>query len=237
MKLAVIPARGGSKRIPRKNIRLFGGKPVIAYGIEAALESLCFDRVVVSTDDEEIAQVARGYGAEVPFMRPAHLSDDHTVLTDVIAHAIGWVESQHQVVEAACCIFATAPFVSANALAQGWLALQTPGKVFAIAVTSFPFAVQRALRMQADGSLDAIYPEHRQTRSQDLEPAWHDAGQFCWGSRDAFMSRLAPFAPHSVGVVLPRHLVQDLDTPEDWQRAELMYEVLQRDRELPPCAG
>jgi pseudaminic acid cytidylyltransferase len=227
MKLAVIPARGGSKRIPRKNIRLFAGKPVIAYGIEAALASSCFERVIVSTDDEEIAQVARRYGAEVPFLRPADLSDDHTVLADVIAHTIGWVEAKHQAVEAACCIFATAPFVSALALAQGWRALQTPGKVFAIAVTSFPFAVQRALRMQADGSLDAFYPE----------PAWHDAGQFCWGSRAAFMSRLAPFAPHSVGVVLPRHLVQDLDTPEDWQRAELMYEVLQRGRELPPCAG
>ncbi len=231
MKLAIIPARGGSKRIARKNIRPFAGRPVIAYSVEAALGSQCFDHVIVSTDDDEIANIARACGAEVPFTRPAALSDDHTVLADVIVHAIEWFEGRSQPVQAACCVFATAPFVSASALRQGADAL-AGGKSFAIAVTSFPFAVQRAVRILPDGSLDALYPQYGQTRSQDLEPAWHDAGQFCWGTRDAFIQRLAAFAPHTAAVKLPRHLVQDLDTPEDWHRAELMYEALRRRGEL-----
>lgn len=232
MKLAIIPARGGSKRIARKNIRPFAGRPVIAYSIDAALGSQCFDHVIVSTDDHEIAGIARACGAEVPFTRPAALSDDHTVLADVIVHAIEWFEGRGQPVQAACCVFATAPFVSAGALRQGWDALSSGGKAFAIAVTSFPFAVQRAVRILPDGCLDALYPQYGQTRSQDLEPAWHDAGQFCWGTRDAFMQRLPAFAPHTAAVKLPRHLVQDLDTPEDWHRAELMYEALRRRGEL-----
>lgn len=231
MKLAIIPARGGSKRIARKNIRPFAGRPVIAYSVEAALGSRCFDHVIVSTDDDEIADIARACGAEVPFTRPAALSDDHTVLADVIVHAIEWFEGRGQPVQAACCVFATAPFVSAAAIRQGADAL-AGGKSFAIAVTSFPFAVQRAVRILPDGSLDALYPQYGQTRSQDLEPAWHDAGQFCWGTRDAFIQRLPAFAPHTAAIKLPRHLVQDLDTPEDWHRAELMYEALRRRGEL-----
>lgn len=232
MKLAIIPARGGSKRIARKNIRPFAGKPVIAYSVEAALASQCFDHVIVSTDDAEIAEIARACGAEVPFTRPNALSDDHTVLADVIVHAIEWYEGRGHPVQAACCVFATAPFVSAAALRQGWDALSLGGKSFAIAVTSFPFAVQRAVRLLPDGSLDAMYPQYSKTRSQDLEPAWHDAGQFCWGTHDAFLQRLPAFAPHTAAVKLPRHLVQDLDTPEDWHRAELMYEALRRREEL-----
>lgn len=232
MRLAIIPARGGSKRIARKNIRLFAGKPVMAYSIAAALASGCFDEVIVSTDDAEIADVAKAHGAQVPFMRPDELADDHTVLADVIVHAIGWYESLGRPVQAACCVFATAPFVSAAALREGWDALSSGHKAFAIAVTSFPFAVQRAVRILPDGSLDALYPQYARTRSQDLEPAWHDAGQFCWGTRDAFVQRLPAFAPHTAAVKLPRHRVQDLDTPEDWHRAELMYEALLRRGEL-----
>lgn len=228
MRLAIIPARGGSKRIARKNIRPFAGKPVMAYSIAAALDSGCFDQVIVSTDDLEIADVARDCGAQVPFMRPPELADDHTVLADVIVHAINWFEGRAQPVEAACCVFATAPFVRAADLRDGWQALSAGGKAFAIAVTSFPFAVQRAVRILPDGSLDAMYPQYARTRSQDLEAAWHDAGQFCWGTRDAFVQRLPAFAPHTAAVQLPRHRVQDLDTPEDWHRAELMYEVLLR---------
>jgi N-acylneuraminate cytidylyltransferase len=207
---------------------------VIAYSVEAALRSECFDRVIVSTDDDEIADLARSLGAELPFVRPAALADDHTVLGDVVAHAITWFDQQNAPVELACCIFATAPFISATALRQGLQALQDGHKAFAISVTSFPFAVQRAVRINADGTLDAMYPQYRQTRSQDLEPAWHDAGQFCWGTREAFLQRLPAFAPHTMAVPLPRHLVQDLDTPEDWHRAELMYEVLRQSGELQP---
>jgi pseudaminic acid cytidylyltransferase len=232
MRLAVIPARGGSKRIPRKNIRLFAGKPVMAYSIKAALASGCFDEVIVSTDDEAIAAIAREYGAAVPFMRPTELADDHTILADVITHAINWYRGQGHVVNQACCIFATAPFVSAADLKAGQDALTSKGIHFALSVTSFAFAVQRALRLSNDGTVDAMYPQYRLTRSQDLDEGWHDAGQFCWGTAEAFIQKLPVFAPHTVAVKLPRHRVQDLDTLEDWHRAELMYEVLRQTGEL-----
>lgn len=232
MRVAIIPARGGSKRIPRKNIRMFAGQPVMAYPIQAALTSGCFDEVIVSTDDAEIADVARAAGASVPFTRPPELADDHTVLADVVAHAIDWYDARGQNVTEACCVFATAPFVTSASLRAGLAALQGCGRSFALSISSFPFPVQRAIRMVADGSIDAMYPEHRLTRSQDLEPGWHDAGQFCWGTRQAFLNRLPVFAAHTIGVVLPRHLVQDLDTLEDWHRAELMHEVLRKTGEL-----
>lgn len=232
MRLAVIPARGGSKRIARKNIRLFAGKPVMSYSIKAALASGCFDQVIVSTDDEAIAAIAREHGAAVPFMRPAELADDHTVLADVITHAINWYQGRGHVVSQACCIFATAPFISAADLKAGHDVLAATGKHFALSVTSFAFAVQRALRLSSDGTVDAMYPQYRLTRSQDLDEGWHDAGQFCWGTADAFLQNLPVFAPHTVAVKLPRHRVQDLDTLEDWHRAELMYQVLKQTGEV-----
>jgi N-acylneuraminate cytidylyltransferase len=232
MRIAIVPARGGSKRIPRKNIKLFAGQPVLAYPVRAALASKCFDDVIVSTDDDEIALVARTVGASTPFMRPSELADDHTVLVDVITHAIQWFHEHGQVVSEVCCIFATAPFVTPKALRVGLETLQTSGRNFALSITSFPFPVQRAVRMASDGGINAMYPEFRETRSQDLEPCWHDAGQFCWGTRQAFLDRLPVFSEHTAGVVLPRHLVQDLDTLEDWRRAELMYEVLRQWGEL-----
>ena len=232
MRVGIIPARGGSKRIPGKNIRLFAGEPVIAHSIRAALESDCFDEVVVSTDDESIAATARMHGACIPFMRPAKLADDYTVLADVIAHALRWYDFHERPVTHACCIFATAPFLSAAFLRAGRDALLSSGKHFALAVTSFDFAVQRALRINADGSLDAMYPEYRLARSQDLDAGWHDAGQFCWGTAEAFLEKMTVFSPNTVAVKLPRHMVQDLDTPEDWHRAELMYQVLKQTGEL-----
>lgn len=223
MKIAVIPARGGSKRIPRKNIRLFAGKPIIAYPIEAARASGLFDRVIVSTDDEEIAGVAQRAGAEVPFLRPAALADDHTGTNAVVKHAIEWFSGQGMPPSHACCIYATAPFLQPRYLREGYEKLVASGKSFAFSVTSFPFPVQRALRITPAGEVDAMYPEYRQTRSQDLEPAYHDAGQFYWGRADAFVRADVLFSSVSLPVVLPRHLVQDIDTEEDWQRAELMY--------------
>ena len=226
MRLAVIPARGGSKRIPGKNIRLFAGKPVMSYSIKAALESGCFDEVVVSTDDEAIAAIARDYGATTPFKRPPALADDHTVLAEVITHAIDWYQAQGHEVSLACCVFATAPFISAADLKAGQDALISKGMRFALSVTSFAFAVQRALMLSDEGTVNAMYPQYRLTRSQDLDEGWHDAGQFCWGTAAAFIQKLPVFAPHTVAVKLPRHRVQDLDTLEDWHRAELMYQVL-----------
>lgn len=233
MKVAIIPARGGSKRIPRKNIRLFAGKPIIAHSIGAAIESGCFDRVIVSTDDPEIAAVAREWGAETPFMRPASIADDHTGTNAVVQHALGWLVDQGTPAELACCLYATAPFVQARYLQEGLARLMESGRSYSFTVTSFPFPVQRAVRITTDGVVEAIWPENIFRRSQDLEEAFHDAGQFYWGTSEAFLNDVVIFSPASVPVVLPRHLVQDIDTFEDWRRAELMFRVLQE--ELASC--
>ena len=228
MRLAVIPARGGSKRIPRKNIRPFLGRPVIGYSIAAAIETGLFDRILVSTDDEEIANVARQFGAETPFIRPADLADDHTGTNAVVCHAIRWMEGTGQPVDFACCIYATAPFVQCSYLTLGYERLASETEMaFAFSITSYAFPIQRSLRLLPNEAVEAIWPEHRATRSQDLEHAYHDAGQFYWGRRKAFLEDIHVFSPASLGIVLPRHLVQDIDTEEDWVRAELMYRALQ----------
>ena len=224
--VAVIPARGGSKRIPRKNIRDFLGKPILAYSIAAARDCGLFQKVLVSTDDEEIAAVARQWGAETPFVRPPELADDHTGTNAVVAHALRWLKEHRQPAELACCIYATAPLVQPAALIEGHRLLSEQGKSFAFSVTQFEFPIQRALRMHADGSVEAIQPQFAATRSQDLEHAWHDAGQFYWGRAEAFLSGAPVYAKTSVGVPIPRYRVQDIDTFDDWQRAELMYRAL-----------
>ncbi|MCZ8501949.1 pseudaminic acid cytidylyltransferase [Vibrio sp. J383] len=224
MKIAIIPARGGSKRIPRKNIKAFHGKPMIAYSIEAATASGCFDKVIVSTDDVEIANVAKGYGAEVPFLRPAEISDDYATTMDVMAHAIRWCESEGWYVEAVCCLYATAPFVLPSDLQRGYRLLENDQQVqFAFSATSFPFPIQRAIKLDEHDSVTMFDPEHEQTRSQDLEEAYHDAGQFYWGQTNAFLNKLSIFSPHSKAVQLPRSRVQDIDTQEDWELAEALY--------------
>jgi pseudaminic acid cytidylyltransferase len=228
VKIAVIPARGGSKRIPRKNIRSFCGKPIIAYSISAAQQTGLFDQVVVSTDDEEIASIARTFGATTPFVRPKEIADDFTGTNAVVKHAVAWFNAQSHDVTHACCLYATAPLVQARYIAEGYEALSRSDAVFAFSVTSYAFPIQRAVRITPEGRVDAIYPEHRMTRSQDLEHAYHDAGQFYWGTARAFLEDMPLFAPHSVGVILPRHLVQDIDTLEDWNQAELMYGAINR---------
>jgi len=227
MRLAIIPARGGSKRIPRKNIKEFCGKPMIAYSIEAAKKSGCFDKIIVSTDDEEIAALARSLGAEVPFMRPKELSDDHTATIPVIAHAIR--EMYHKELsqlEAICCIYATAPFVQAMYIKEAYEKLKLTKASYAFSATSFPFPIQRAIRLTKEDRVEMFSPENFNTRSQDLEESYHDAGQFYWGTPEAWLEGKVIFAPHSTAVLLPRHLVQDIDTPEDWIRAEFMFKVL-----------
>lgn len=230
MKIAVIPARGGSKRIPRKNIRPFAGKPIMAYSIAAALESSLFDRVMVSTDDENIAAVAREFGAEVPFIRPASLADDHTGTNAVVKHAIIWHQERGQPVDYACCIYATAPLVQARYLREGFEKLVNTGKSYVFSVTRFAFPIQRAIRLNARGEVEALFPKHIFSRSQDLEEAYHDAGQFYWGRAQAYLEGVVAFSTASLPVILPQHLVQDIDTLEDWRRAELMYQALQLDR-------
>ena len=226
MRLAVIPARGGSKRIPRKNIKPFCGKPMIAWSIEAALQSGCFDQVIVSTDDAEIAEVARQHGATAPFMRPAELSDDHTGTIPVIRHAVEWFNAQGQAVEQVCCLYATAPFVRVEDIQRGLKILEETGSDFAFSVTSYPFPIQRAIRITSAGRVEMFNPEHFNTRSQDLEEAYHDAGQFYWGQADAWVEGNPVFSEFSVPVILPRHRVQDIDTMEDWERAQWMFKAL-----------
>jgi N-acylneuraminate cytidylyltransferase len=223
--IAIIPARGGSKRIPRKNIRPFCGKPMIARSIEAALESRVFDAVVVSTDDEEIAAVAESCGAQAPFRRPPELSNDHAATLPVIAHAIRWWEENRGPVQFACCIYATAPFLRSEFLREGFRVLKEKNEAkFAFSVTSYAFPIFRAIQLGESGQVEMFWPENEMKRSQDLPEAWHDAGQFYWGRRDAFLERQGIFTARSYPVVLPRHLVQDIDTPEDWERAERMFQ-------------
>lgn len=227
MKLAIIPARGGSKRIPRKNIKPFCGKPMMAWSIEAARFSGCFDHIIVSTDDREIAEVAHQYGVEVPFTRPAELSDDYTGTVPVIAHAIDWMSRNTGPVSLACCIYATAPFVLPDDLKRGLSLLEDTGADYAFSITSYAFPIQRAVRVTADARVEMINPEHFNTRSQDLEESFHDAGQFYWGRAAAWLSGKPLFTPAASPVVLPRHRVQDIDTPEDWERAEWLFKSMQ----------
>ena len=224
--IAIIPARGGSKRIPRKNIRDFHGRPIIRWVIETALASRCFDFVMVSTDDPDIAAVARGAGANVPFLRPANLADDMTATMPVIRHALEWLAARGIASEAVCCIYPTAPFLRVADLRDGLDQLCRSGRSFAFSVTAFPSPIQRALRITANGAVEAIWPENRAARSQDLEPAFHDAGQFYWGLSTAFLEERSLFSSESVPIVLPRYRVHDIDTPEDWAVAELAFAVL-----------
>ncbi|MCX6074655.1 MAG: pseudaminic acid cytidylyltransferase [Campylobacterales bacterium] len=226
MKIAIIPARGGSKRIPRKNIKLFQGKPMIAYSIEAAKECGLFDKIIVSTDDEEIAEIARSYGAEVPFIRPKELSDDHTATIPVIAHAIQTLQEQGDSIDTVCCIYATAPFIRSEDIVSAYNALLTHNKQYAFPVTSFPFPIFRGVKRDEEGNVQMFFPEHFSTRSQDLEEAYHDVGQFYWGTSEAWLEGNPIFSEAATTIILPRHLVQDIDTLEDWERAELMYKVL-----------
>ena len=224
MNLCVIPARGGSKRIPRKNVRPFCGKSMIAWPIDAIQKAAVFDAVIVSTDDDEIASVARSKGVEAPFMRPAALCDDHTATLPVVAHAIRWWEENRGPLEYCCCVYATAPFLLPEYIRQGLDTLRKkPDADFVFSVTTYAFPIFRALEITGNGRVKMFWPENELKRSQDLPEAWHDAGQFYWGRPNAFLSGKGFFSGNSYPVVLPRHHVQDIDTPEDWERAEKMF--------------
>ncbi len=227
MNICMIPARGGSKRIPRKNIKAFNGKPIIAYSIEAALESNCFDQVIVSTDDNEIAEVAKTYGAKVPFIRPAELSNDYAGTIPVIKHTIEWLEDHNNTIDNVCCLYATAPFIQSQTIFKAFQQLQESKADYCFSVTSFAFPIQRSIRITQDDKVDMFYPENFNVRSQDLEEAYHDAGQFYWGKAQAFKDELPVFSETASPYILPRYLVQDIDTMEDWIRAEAMHRVLQ----------
>lgn len=215
-RVAIIPARGGSQRIPRKNIRLLNGKPLIAYSIETALASGLFDRVIVSTDDEEIANIAKECGAEVPFLRPADLSDHMTGTTPVMQDALRRLISEGKTPDEACLIYATCPLLTKEDLQNGLA--QLSNATFCFSATDFDFPIQRALHIAEDGELSPMFPEHIAKRSQDLVEAIHDAGQFYWASVQTWLEDGVIFGKKSKPLMLPRHRVQDLDTEEDWLR-------------------
>jgi len=225
MKIAIIPARGGSKRIPKKNIKLFAGEPIIAYSIRTAIDSGLFDRVIVSTEDRDIAEVAQIFGAEVPFLRPESLADDYTGTNAVVKHATEWVNTQCTPVDYVCCIYPTAPFLQVKYLHEAFVMLTNSGRSFVFSAAEYPFPIQRAIRISAAGGVEPICPECINKRSQDLEKVYHDAGQFYWGTAKAFLHDEATFSDNSLPIILPRSMVHDIDELEDWKRAELMYHI------------
>lgn len=224
MSVCIIPARGGSKRVPRKNIRDFCGKPMIAWSVDAAMKSGCFERIVVSTDDHEIADVATSCGADVPFLRGAELADDFTPTVPVIADAIARMGVGDQT--AVCCLYATSPFVTHEDLRAAFDKLRETEAPFVLSVTTYAFPIQRALRRDAAGKVEMFNLGHMQTRSQDLEEAWHDAGQFYWARAETWAAGRGVFDAGAVGFPLPRHRVQDIDTEEDWQHAEWLMHAM-----------
>lgn len=229
MSIAIIPARGGSKRIPGKNIKPFDGKPVIAYAIAAAKASGLFGRIIVSTDDEGIAATARAWGAETPFVRPAALADDHTATVPVIAHAIQACRALGWSFERVCCIYPAVPFIQIEDLKATQALLNARDAAYCFPVARFTSAVQRALRLRDDSRVQPLYPEFATVRTQDLEPAYHDAGQFYWGRVDAWLQGTGIHSA-GLGYVIPNWRVVDLDTAEDWRRAEMLF------RASPPAA-
>ena len=228
MNVAIIPARGGSKRIPNKNIKDFAGRPVIAYSIEAARKSGIFDRIIVSTDSEMIAEAGIKFGAEVPFLRPANLSDDYTPTAPVIEHAVNWLNMNGPKVGYGCCIYPAVPFIRSQNIKEGFSVLTDNKAKLAFSMTTFDFCVFRGMKLSQDGHLEFLWPENELKRSQDLPTAYHDAGQFYWFESETFLEKKKLFDSNAMPVIVPRYLVQDIDTPEDWEVAEIIYEVCKR---------
>ncbi len=224
MIVAIIPARGGSKRIPKKNIKEFFGKPIIAYSIKAAIDSKLFDKVIVSTDCDEIAKVAIKHGAEVPFMRPKELSGDFLGTHKVVGHALRRLEDCGYFVEFACCIYATVPMIHVSDLIKGFDLIKTGNWKSVIAATKYSYPVFRSFEKLPNGGLKMIFPEHYNSRSQDLPDVYHDAGQFYWAKSQVWKNKPASFSENNTIIELPNYLVQDIDTLDDWYKAEKIYE-------------
>ena len=225
MNIAVIPARGGSKRIPRKNIKAFCGKPMIAYAIQAALASGLFEHVVVSTDDTEIQIIANSCGAKTPFVRPAELANDFTATVPVVVHAIQVCENLGWQFSNVCCIYPGVPFIEISDLKGALEKLEQGNTDYCFPVTEFPAAIQRALKRDSNGKMQPFYPEYELTRTQDLETAFYDAGQFYWGTKKAWLNNSRIYSS-GVGYEIPSWRVVDIDTPADWERAEKLTSAL-----------
>ena len=230
MNIAVIPARGGSKRIPRKNIRKFSGKPIIAYSIEKALLSDLFGKVIVSTDDDEINSIAKQFGAEVPFKRSAQLSDDYAGTTEVVAHAIKWMENQGWTLNGVCCIYPTAPLLDVELLKTSYEIFIKGKWDYVFSATEYVYPVERSFKVLDNNVLKMLIPENFDRRSQDLTPTFHDAGQFYWGSPEAWVEDRPIFSERSTIIKLPAYGAADIDTEDDWKRAELLYKILRQEK-------
>lgn len=226
--IAIIPARGGSKRIENKNIRPFAGQPIIAYPIQIAKKSKLFQQIIVSTDSPQVAEIAEEYGASVPFMRPDDLADDHTPTAPVLIHTLKWLEKKGTPADYFCCIYPTTPFLKSEYLKKGFDIIRSTDAITVVSVTSFPAPIFRSLKVRDDGRLEMYWPQHADTRSQDLPAAYHDAGQFYWGESTGFCEQKALFTAKTLPVFLPRNLVCDIDTMEDWQIAEKQFAAINR---------
>lgn len=229
--LAVITARGGSKRIPRKNIKEFCGKPILVYSIQAALESEMFDEVMVSTDDEEIAGIARAAGAEVPFFRSRETANDYATTTDVLLEVMQTYQKRGKEFDAVCCIYPTAPFVTADKLKKAMKLLTAGDADTVLPVVRFSFPPQRSVILQ-NGYLQFKWPEHAFSRSQDLEPFYHDVGQFYCLRTSSFLKQKKIVMDKTVPLEMPEIEVQDIDTEEDWRIAEVKYKVMLGKKEI-----
>lgn len=230
--IAVITARGGSKRIPRKNIKDFLGKPIIAYSIETALSTNLFDEVMVSTDDAEIAEIAEKYGAKVPFLRSKKNADDFASTVDVILEVLSCYQNQGKAFKYGCCIYPTAPFISEKRLQEGRELLLTQKFDTVFPVTDFSSPIQRALKIGKEGKVAMFQPQYLKTRSQDLENAYHDSGQFYWFNSQSLFQKKALWTDNSGVIKLPEIEVQDIDNIIDWQLAELKYQFLNQRNEI-----
>jgi pseudaminic acid cytidylyltransferase len=225
MNIAIIPARGGSKRIPRKNIKDFCGQPMISYAIAAAKESGLFNHVIVSTDDEEIAQISNKWGAKTPFIRPVELANDYTATLPVITHAIESCQALGWKFDNVCCIYPSVPFIQVEDLKGALKRITSSGADYCFPVTKYPTAVQRALKVLRDGKIEPFYPEFEMTRTQDLEQAYYDAGQFYWGKAEAWLTN-SKIHSNGLAYEIPNWRVVDIDTLDDWQRAEILAPMI-----------
>ena len=221
MNICVIPARGGSKRIPRKNIKKFHGKPIIAWSIEAAKKSKCFDRIIVSTDDKEIANIAIQYGAEAPFLRPSELSNDFASTPSVMKHAASWLADKYKDIDNICCIFATAPLIDFKSIRSGLNMMQEINTNYVVTLGRYSSPIQRAMYISDSNVVDMFEPENFRKRSQDLKDAYFDAAQFYWGKTRSWIKEDLLFSNKTKAIVLDEFRVQDIDTLDDWKMAEL----------------
>ena len=228
--IAIIPARGGSKRIPKKNIKDFLGKPILAYSIETAIRTNLFERIIVSTDSDEIASVACEYGAETPFIRPDAISDDYTGTHKVIGHAVNWLEHHNTEIDFVCCIYPTAPLIDKNDIIKGYNLIEEGRWDSIIAATNYSYPIFRSFEMLSTGGLKMIFPEHYNSRSQDLAQVYHDAGQFYWARPYIWTSKPREFNKKNSIVKIPNSRVQDIDTLEDWEKAEILFKTLMKNK-------